>query len=108
MAAATDPVTNESENGNANVVVAAAVDYTAYPPPPPPEPTSEKKPPESAVALSAAQVAMHEKVLEHFRSESYKVPGVQNGELMEEEKFWLVRLISIFFLFFFWFLGEED
>ncbi|KAI0001454.1 CRAL/TRIO domain-containing protein [Russula compacta] len=32
---------------------------------------------------------MHEKVLEHFRSESYKVPGVQNGSLVEEEKFWL-------------------
>ncbi|KAI0300962.1 CRAL-TRIO domain-containing protein [Russula brevipes] len=33
---------------------------------------------------------MHEKVLEHFRSESYEMPGVQDdGRLMDEEKFWL-------------------
>ncbi|KAH9015191.1 CRAL/TRIO domain-containing protein [Lactarius hengduanensis] len=66
-----------SENGN------AGVDYTAYPPPPPP---NERPAP---AELSAAQAEMHKKVLGHFRSDAYKIPGIENGGLLEEEKFWL-------------------
>jgi len=85
---AADPVTKSEDanvnlngNGNANVV-----DHAAYPPPPGP---SEKP---AAGKLTSAQEAMHKKVLEHFRSESYEMPGVQDdGRLMDEEKFWLVR-----------------
>ncbi|KAI9461656.1 CRAL/TRIO domain-containing protein [Lactarius psammicola] len=68
----------ESVNGNASVV-----DYTAYPPP---LPTNEKPAP---AELSAAQAEMHKKVLEHFRNEAYIIPGIENGGLLEEEKFWL-------------------
>ena len=113
----------KSENGNASETT-ATVDYTVYPPPPGP---SEKP----AVTLTPAQAEMHKKVLEHFQSESYKLPGVQDGgELEDEEKFWLVRFsflslsLSLFFFFvmntrsetdlmFFWFsltiacCGEE-
>jgi hypothetical protein len=100
---AADPNTNtKSENGSASASeMTATVDYTAYPPPPGP---SEKP----AVTLTPAQAEMHEKVLEHFQSESYKLPGVQDeggGELGDEEKFWLVcfrfrfrfRSLSLFF-----------
>lgn len=78
---ATNPVA-ESENGT------AGVEYTAYPPPPPP---SEKPAP---AELSAAQAEMHKRVLENFRNETYKIPGIENGELLEEEKFWLVRFLA--------------
>lgn len=40
---------------------------------------------------------MYKKMLEHFRSESYKIPGVKDGELLEVEKFWLVRVILFYF-----------
>ena len=76
-------VTESSENGS--------VDYTAHPPPPPP---SEKPAP---AELSTAQAVMHEKVLENFRSDTYKIPGIANGALLEEEKFWLVRLSGLVF-----------
>src|SRR6266702_6322682 len=76
----------ESENGNASVV-----DYTAYPPPSPP---NEKPAP---AELTAAQAEMHKKVLEHFRNEAYIIPGIENGALLEEEKFWLVRCLAWLF-----------
>lgn len=72
--------TNAVENGT------ASVEYTAYPPPPPP--INEKPAP---AELSTAQAEMHKKVLEHFQNEAYKIPGLENGALLEEEKFWLVR-----------------
>jgi hypothetical protein len=85
----------KSENGD----VGGVVDYTAHPPPPPPRPGSSEKPGATAAAssstLTAAQTAMHKEILEHFQSESYKIPGVEDGELLEAEKFWLVR-VSIF------------
>jgi hypothetical protein len=74
---------NTIENGTANV------DYTAYPPPPPP--TNEKPAP---AELSTAQAEMHKKVLGHFQNETYKIPGIENGALLEEEKFWLVRCLA--------------
>lgn len=82
----------KSENGD----VDGAVDYTAHPPPPPPRPGSSEKPGAPAAAISGtltpAETAMHKKVLEHFQSESYKIPGIEDGELLEVEKFWLVRV----------------
>lgn len=81
----------KSENGD----VGGAVDYTAHPPPPPPRPGSSEKPDAPATAISSstltpAQTAMHKKMLEHFQNESYKIPGIEDGELLEVEKFWLV------------------
>ena len=74
---------NSVENGTANA------EYTVYPPPPPP--TNEKPAP---AELSTAQAAMHKKVLEHFQNETYKIPGIESGALLEEEKFWLVRCLA--------------
>lgn len=82
---AANSIAESSENGS------TSVDHTAYPPPPPP---SEKPAP---AELSTVQAAMHEKVLEHFRSEAYIIPGIKNGGLLEEEKFWLVRCLAWFF-----------
>ena len=82
----------KTENGNVRVV-----DYTAYPPPPQPPSESGEKPVTPAATgdacskLTVAHEAMHKKVLEHFQSESYKIPGLKDGELLEVEKFWLVR-----------------
>ena len=100
---ATDADTNV-EKANANV---NAVAYTAYPPPSPSPVPREKLTAESD-GLTPAQAEMHKKVLEHFRSESYKLPGVKEkeeggGELRDEERFWLVRFsLSFFFPSFFW------
>jgi hypothetical protein len=80
---AANSVAESSENES------TSVDYTAYPPPPPP---SEKPAP---AELSTTQAVMHKKVLEHFQSEAYKIPGIVNGGLLEEEKFWLVRCLSM-------------
>jgi hypothetical protein len=98
------------ENGNASAVV---VDYTAYAPPP--APREKPKPAGAAGAddglLPPARAEMHKKVLGHFRSESYKLPGVkeeEDGELRDEEKFWLVRVFFIFFSSFFCFLLVDD
>src|SRR6266403_1141231 len=92
----------KSENGID--VPVAVVDYTAHPPPPLPPPGSSEKPDALATAsnstLTPAQVAMHKKVLEHFQSESYEIPGIKDGELLEAEKFWLVRVL--FLPIFFW------
>ena len=82
----------KSENGD----VGGVVDYTAHPPPPPPRPGSTEKPGAQAATVSStltpAQKEMHKKILEHFQSESYKIPDIEDGELLEMEKFWLVRV----------------
>jgi hypothetical protein len=93
----------KSENGD----VPGVVDYTAHPPPPPPPPSPGSKekpeapagaavPSDASRALTPAQKAMHEKMLEHFQNESYKIPGIEDGELLEVEKFWLVRVFKCF------------
>ena len=83
---------------------ASAVAYTAYPPPPAPR----EKPTAEADELTPAQVEMHKKVLEHFRSESYKLPGVEeDGELRDQEKFWLVRFFFFFGFFLLFFLVND-
>ena len=87
-------MTVKSENGDAG----NAVDYIAHPPPPPPRPGSSVKsgaPPagsSSGTLTLEAQTVMHKEVLEHFQSESYEIPGIADGELLEVEKFWLVRV----------------
>jgi hypothetical protein len=100
-------VAAKSENGNLGA--SGVVDYTAPPPPPPPAPphagSSEKlgAPADAYTDASAAsnstltpaQTTMHKKMLEHFQSESYTIPGIEDGELLEVEKFWLVRVIYI-------------
>lgn len=83
----------KSENGD----VGGVVDYTAHPPPPPSPGSSEKlgalvDAADSSRSLTPAQTAMHKKTLEHFQSESYKIPSIEDGELLEAEKFWLVRV----------------
>lgn len=82
----------KSENGG----IGGTVEYTAHPPPPPPRPGSSEKPGVPAATggsstLTPAQTAMHKKTLEHFQSESYKIPDIEDGELLEVERFWLVR-----------------
>ncbi|KAI0250225.1 CRAL-TRIO domain-containing protein [Lactifluus subvellereus] len=98
MAAASDSISvvplTKSENGVAGLATVTAtvsVDYTAYPPP-----LGLSKKPAAAVAAGAdkpprtpAQAEMHEEVLLHFQNDAYRIPGVQNGKLLEEEKFWL-------------------
>ena len=83
----------KSENGD----VDGGVDYTAHPPPPPLRPGLSEKPDAPTAAssntLTPAQIAMHKEMLEHFQSESYKIPGIEDGELLEVEKFWLVRVL---------------
>ena len=89
----------KSENGD--VGSNDTVDYTAHPPPPPPYPGSSEKlgapaataASSSTSSLTPAQTAMHKEMLEHFQSESYKIPGIEDGELLEVEMFWLVRVI---------------
>jgi hypothetical protein len=39
--------------------------------------------------LTPSQQEMCQKVLEHF-SNDYRLPGLEKGELIDEEKFWLV------------------
>ena len=100
----------KTENGNVR-----DVDYTAYPPPPLPPPSSEsgEKPVTPAATgdacskLTAAHEAMHKKVLEHFQSESYKIPGLKDGELLEVEKFWLVRASFLLSLVERYVLGDQ-
>jgi hypothetical protein len=41
--------------------------------------------------LTPDQASMTAKVLEHFSKPDYLLPGLEKGELGEEEKFWLVR-----------------
>jgi hypothetical protein len=59
---------------------------TAYTPTPPP--AGPPTPP--AEDLSEQQQGMLQAVLAHFTAEGYVLPGIENGALKEEEKFWLV------------------
>jgi hypothetical protein len=42
------------------------------------------------VELTPEQEEKRKTVLEHFSNDDYRVPEEEKGELMEEEKFWLV------------------
>ena len=53
----------------------------------PPENLTEKP----VTTLSQDQEEKRLKILKRFEDESYRLPSFDKGELMEEEKFWLVR-----------------
>ncbi|KAI0058170.1 CRAL/TRIO domain-containing protein [Artomyces pyxidatus] len=58
-------------------------DHTAYPPPPPPEGAKRSD------DLAPEHAEKQKEVQAHFESADYKIPGLEKGELMDEEKFWL-------------------
>ena len=62
----------------------SSVDYV---PIPPPQPKPDAGPPK----ITTEQGDMYKKVYEHFTGDGYTLPGEEEGELVEEEKFWLVR-----------------
>ena len=62
----------------------SAIDYV---PLPPPQPKADAGPPK----LTAEQEGLYKKLYEHFTKDGYTLPGEENGEFTEEEKFWLVR-----------------
>jgi len=41
-------------------------------------------------SITASETELQLKVFKHFAATDYTLPGVEKGELMEEEKFWLV------------------
>jgi hypothetical protein len=44
-------------------------------------------------SLSPSQEELYQIVLDHFSRPAYSIPGIlQNGELIEEEKYWLVSM----------------
>lgn len=56
---------------------------------PSPSPVLEDaKPP---AVLTENEEDMRKKVFEHFSKPDYAIPGVEHGELTDNEKFWLVR-----------------
>ncbi|KAI0316055.1 hypothetical protein OF83DRAFT_1173255 [Amylostereum chailletii] len=62
----------------------SAVDH--HPLDPPTLPKDATPPPDT---LTDDQKGMHKAVLEHFQNAEYKLPDVEKGDLMDEEKFWL-------------------
>lgn len=59
----------------------------AYVPIPPPPPKPDAGPPEP----TAEEEGKYLKVYEHFTKDGYALPDEEEGELTEEETFWLVR-----------------
>lgn len=61
----------------------------------PPPPTITQDATRPWADLPPNQEEMYEKVLAHFAKEGYSIPGVEEGkgELMDEEKLWLVSII---------------
>jgi hypothetical protein len=47
---------------------------------------------EPAETLTEQQQEMYKNVLAHFTKEGYVLPKEEKGELIEEEKFWLVSI----------------
>ncbi|KAI0635576.1 CRAL/TRIO domain-containing protein [Trametes polyzona] len=60
--------------------------YEAHPPPHIPVDPAVLPP---QLKLSEAQQALYDEVLKHFDRDDYVLPGVENGSLTEDEKFWL-------------------
>ncbi|KAL7278961.1 hypothetical protein ACG7TL_006793 [Trametes sanguinea] len=60
--------------------------YQAPPPPHIPVDPAVLPPP---LKLTETQQAIYDEVLAHFAKDGYTLPGVENGSLTEEEKFWL-------------------
>ena len=67
--------------------MASAKTFAPIPPPP------SKYKDDPHVTLSSSEKAMYDEVLAHFTSQDpvYALPKIENGVLMEEEKFWLSR-----------------
>lgn len=59
-----------------------------YEPTAPPPPIVEADP---RGTLTEAERNLYKAVLEHFSSDTYVIPGLENGELTDAEKFWLSR-----------------
>jgi hypothetical protein len=66
---------------------------THYEPLPPPSPTANRSPPK----LTPAQEELYKQVFEHFNRTDYALPKEEKAELSEEEKFWLVRIMSVLY-----------
>ena len=62
------------------------IDYTPLPIPIIPKETTKP-----SSTLTDAQKTLYTDTLSHFQASDYKLPGVENGELLDEERFWLVR-----------------
>lgn len=41
--------------------------------------------------LSESEQKMYDEVLAHFSPENYALPGLEKGDLTDQEKFWLSR-----------------
>ncbi|KAI0044925.1 CRAL/TRIO domain-containing protein [Auriscalpium vulgare] len=67
-------------------------DHTAFPPPPAP---ADAQP---LHQLTAGQAELQEKVQAHFEKDGYKIPGVQDGALTDDEKFWLTYECTLRYL----------
>lgn len=65
-------------------------EHTSPSPPPVPQDATQLH-----ASLSSNQEEMYEKVLVHFTEEGFTLSGAPEGkgQLMEEEKFWLVSLL---------------
>ncbi|OJT15007.1 CRAL-TRIO domain-containing protein C23B6.04c [Trametes pubescens] len=61
--------------------------YEARPPPHIPVDPAVLPP---QLTLTEAQQKLYDEVLKHFEKDDYVLPGVENGALTEQEKFWLV------------------
>ena len=59
---------------------------------PPPEIPFDPAVPPPLLKLTDAQQKLYDEVLSHFDKEDFVLPGVEDGALTEEERFWLVRL----------------
>jgi CRAL/TRIO, N-terminal domain len=41
--------------------------------------------------LEESEQAIYDEVEKHFSQADYSIPNIENGELMDQEKFWLSR-----------------
>jgi hypothetical protein len=60
---------------------------TSLPILPPPTPVKV----EPHATITEKEQELYDGVLKHFSQEGYKLPGEENGDLLEEEKIWLSR-----------------
>lgn len=64
-----------------------ATDNLVYIPISPPAASDDFQPAEP----KPEQSEMYSKVLDHFSQAEYALPGLENGQLTDQEKLWLVR-----------------
>lgn len=58
----------------------------------PPPPQKELETPPAVLTLTEKEQTMYDKVFEHYSNPDYTIPGTEkDGQLTEDEKFWLVR-----------------